>query len=168
MEITTTRLEEVTKGLKGLSSSRREEIRKAIQVISTVTEEEWQILYFGATGLPKSNIIVRSDKKIISQLLKNLGIPANLKGYQYLLLAIVTYKQKPNISLSKKLYPQIAQEYNTTPSRVERAIRHAIEIGFTRGDRSLYKKIFENSISIEKSRPTNGEFIACVAEWLDI
>lgn len=105
-------------------------------------------------------------EKIITELLHELGVPANLKGYKYLRHAIKeTYRDVDLLNrVTKTLYPNIAIEFQTTPSRVERGIRHAIEVAWNRGNISVIHKIFGYTISMEKSKPTNSEFIAMLSD----
>lgn len=104
----------------------------------------------------------------ISELLRELGVPANLKGYSYLRSAIAeTFHDVGLLSqVTKRLYPLIALEYGTTPSRVERGIRHAIEVAWIRGNIDVIHRIFGYTVSIERSKPTNSEFIAMLSDKL--
>lgn len=107
---------------------------------------------------------------LITDLLHELGVPANLKGYQYLRKAILlTYHDMGLLGqITKGLYPCIAQEFKTTPSRVERGIRHAIEVAWNRGNMQVIHRIFRYTISAEKSKPTNSEFIAMLSDKLHV
>lgn len=110
------------------------------------------------------------DKKI-TMLLHEVGIPAHIKGYVYLRQAIKKCCNKENEYLgavTKILYPEVAKTFNTTGSRVERAIRHAIEVAWNRGDTDTINRIFGYSISRNKDKPTNSEFIAMIADYLTI
>ena len=101
----------------------------------------------------------------VSELLHNLGIPSHIRGYKYLRDSIVLIYNDDKISyITKDLYPRIAEKYDTTASRVERAIRHAIEIGCMRGNLSLMDDLFGFSISCDKDKPTNSEFITTIAD----
>ena len=104
----------------------------------------------------------------VSELLHELGVPANLKGYQYLRSAIIkTYENMDLMGkVTKALYPCIAQEFETTPSRVERGIRHAIEVAWNRGNVQVIHQIFGYTVSVERSKPTNSEFIAMISDKL--
>ncbi|MEZ0536072.1 sporulation transcription factor Spo0A [Caldicellulosiruptoraceae bacterium PP1] len=104
----------------------------------------------------------------VSDILKELGVPAHIKGYQFLRDAIieVTYNMDLINSVTKTLYPQIAEKYQTTPTRVERAIRHAIEVSSTRGKLESLYKYFKYSTSNSKGKPTNSEFIAIISDNL--
>ncbi|MFP7298290.1 sporulation transcription factor Spo0A [Neobacillus niacini] len=103
---------------------------------------------------------------IVTDILRSIGIPANLKGYFFLREAIQMINKGYESSLSKVIYPTIASKHHTTPSRVERAIRHAIEVGWNRGSIEQLDFVFGNTVSPLKGRPTNGEFIALIAEHL--
>ena len=104
----------------------------------------------------------------ISDLLHLLGVPSHVKGYEYIREGIGLMYSNPSMlgAITKEMYPEIAVKYNTTSSRVERAIRHAIEISWNRGDYDLMEDIFGNSVDVDKSRPTNSEFIATLADKL--
>ncbi len=104
----------------------------------------------------------------VSKILHQLGIPSHIKGYQYLREAICILFQRPETigGITKELYPELADHYGTTVSRVERAIRHAIEVSWNRGDWSLMEDIFGHSIDIDKAKPTNSEFIVTIADKL--
>lgn len=104
----------------------------------------------------------------ISKILHDLGIPSHIKGYQFLRDAVGMIFEKPEMigGITKELYPELAQKYETTVSRVERAIRHAVEISWNRGDIDLMEKIFGHSVDIDKSKPTNSEFIVTIADKL--
>lgn len=101
----------------------------------------------------------------ISQLLHNLGIPSHIRGYKYIRDGIMIIYNNENVSLiTKEVYPQIATKYETTPSRVERAIRHAIEVSWIRGDLALMEDLFGFSVSCDKAKPTNSEFLSTIAD----
>lgn len=102
----------------------------------------------------------------VTTLLHDMGVPAHVKGYQYLRDAILRALADANLigNITKDLYPKIADKYNTTPSRVERAIRHAIELAWGRGNIDLMTEYFGYSIDLEKGKPTNSEFIAIISD----
>ena len=108
--------------------------------------------------------------KEISRLLHDLGMPSHIKGYQYIRDSIELMYNNPNVlgGITKEVYPFIADKYNTTPSRVERAIRHAIEVSWTRGDYDLMEEIFGHSVDFDRAKPTNSEFLATIADKLSI
>lgn len=101
----------------------------------------------------------------ISQILHNLGIPSHIRGYKYIRDGIMIIYNNESVSLiTKEVYPQIASKYETTPSRVERAIRHAIEVSWIRGDLALMEDLFGFSVSCDKAKPTNSEFLSTIAD----
>lgn len=105
----------------------------------------------------------------VSEILHNLGIPSHIRGYKYIRDGITMMYNNDTISLiTKEIYPQIAYKYETTPSRVERAIRHAIEVSWVRGDIGLMEEFFGFSISCDKSKPTNSEFLSTIADRLKL
>lgn len=106
----------------------------------------------------------------VTTLIHEMGVPAHVKGYQYMRDAIIMVINDVNLlgAVTKELYPMISDKYNTTPSRVERAIRHAIELAWSRGNIDLMNKFFGYTINVERGKPTNSEFIAMVADKLRI
>lgn len=102
----------------------------------------------------------------VSNIIKIVGVPAHIKGYQFLRDSIIwTIRDNEIINaVTKELYPGIAKRYNTTASRVERAIRHAIEVAWQRGDLETINKLFGYTIQVSKGKPTNSEFIAMIAD----
>lgn len=109
-------------------------------------------------------------KVAITDMLHNLGIPSHIKGFVYIRDGIkMMYKDENMLgSITKELYPHIAHNYQTTSSRVERAIRHAIEVSWNRGDYDLMESLFGNSVDYDRAKPTNSEFIATVADRLKL
>lgn len=104
----------------------------------------------------------------ISKMLHSLGIPSHIKGYQYIRESILLIYKNPYIigGITKELYPEVAERYKTTSSRVERAIRHAIEVSWNRGDYEYMEELFGHSVDYDRAKPTNSEFIATVADKL--
>lgn len=104
----------------------------------------------------------------VTSIIHEVGVPAHIKGYQYLRQAIMMAVEDNDIinSITKQLYPSIAKLYNTTPSRVERAIRHAIEVAWNRGKMEAIDEIFGYTVNYGKGKPTNSEFIAMIADKL--
>lgn len=104
----------------------------------------------------------------VTSIMHEIGVPAHIKGYQYLRDAIMMVVKDLDVinSITKQLYPTVAREYNTTPSRVERAIRHAIEVAWSRGQVDTIDSLFGYTVNIGKGKPTNSEFIAMVADKL--
>ncbi len=105
---------------------------------------------------------------LVTNIIHEIGVPAHIKGYQYLREAIMMVVTNIDIinQITKQLYPEIAHKYHTTPSRVERAIRHAIEVAWGRGQQDVVETIFGYTISAAKGKPTNSEFIAMIADKL--
>lgn len=117
----------------------------------------------------KSIDLYHSNLQIsITKILHELGIPSHIKGYQYIREAISILYERPETigGITKELYPELAKKFETTVSRVERAIRHAIEVSWNRGNWSLMEEIFGCSVDIDKAKPTNSEFIVTIADKL--
>ncbi len=115
-------------------------------------------------GVPKAEDLETQVTKIIHR----IGVPAHIKGYQYLRTAIIMTVADSEIinSVTKILYPSVAKKYATTSSRVERAIRHAIEVAWDRGDLDVLNSIFGYTVQNSRGKPTNSEFIALIADNL--
>lgn len=107
-----------------------------------------------------------STEVIISDIMRQIGVPAHIKGYQYLRASIAKCIENPEMlgSVTKILYPTVAKAYSTTASRVERAIRHAIEVAWDRGDVEVLSSFFGYTIDSERGKPTNSEFIAMISD----
>jgi two-component system response regulator (stage 0 sporulation protein A) len=112
----------------------------------------------------------QSLESIVTEIIHEIGVPAHIKGYQYLREAIILTIQDMDIinSVTKILYPAVAKKFHTTPSRVERAIRHAIEVAWDRGDIETLQNFFGYTVSNIKGKPTNSEFIAMIADRLSL
>ena len=131
---------------------------------------------FISRDVPTRKYIEINDKKkdadnleaLVTNIIHEVGVPAHIKGYQYLREAIMLVINDIDVinQITKSLYPQIAAKYNTTPSRVERAIRHAIEVAWGRGEPGMVENIFGYTVSAMKGKPTNSEFIAMIADKL--
>ena len=139
--------ESVAKRINRLASWRNE---KKNRLSSQVTEGDMEI--------------------IISDVMRQIGVPAHIKGYQYLRTAIRLCINDNEMlgSVTKILYPTVAKEYKTTPSRVERAIRHAIEVAWDRGDVDVLSSYFGYTIQSQRGKPTNSEFIAMISDKLKL
>ena len=111
-----------------------------------------------------------SLEAVVTDIIHEIGVPAHIKGYQYLREAIILTINDMDIinAVTKVLYPEVAKKFNTTPSRVERAIRHAIEVAWDRGDIETLQKFFGYTVSNIKGKPTNSEFIAMIADCLSL
>jgi len=107
-------------------------------------------------------------KNLVTAVIHEIGVPAHIKGYQYLREAIIITVEDMDVinAVTKVLYPEVAKRFNTTASRVERAIRHAIEVAWDRGDLETLQKYFGYTVSNSKGKPTNSEFIAMIADRL--
>ncbi|KYH31642.1 sporulation transcription factor Spo0A [Neomoorella mulderi] len=106
----------------------------------------------------------------VTRIIHQMGVPAHIKGYQYLREAILMVIDDISLlgAVTKELYPLVARKFMTTPSRVERAIRHAIELAWDRGNVEMMNKFFGYTINVERGKPTNSEFIAMIADKLRI
>ena len=107
---------------------------------------------------------------MVTNIIHEIGVPAHIKGYQYLREAIIIAVEDMDVinAITKILYPQVAKTFQTTPSRVERAIRHAIEVAWDRGDLDTLQRFFGYTVSNTKGKPTNSEFIALIADKLQL
>jgi len=134
-----------------------EDLEKKILLLSNKSFENKSI------DLARNNLQVS-----ITKILHELGIPSHIKGYQYIREGIGILYERPETigGITKELYPELANKFDTTVSRVERAIRHAIEVSWNRGNWDLMEEIFGHSVDIDKAKPTNSEFIVTVADKL--
>lgn len=139
------------------------------------TDKEFQIMitvpsgHDGAAVLKeeyKNEPIKRDLEKDVTDMIHEIGVPAHIKGYQYLREAIMMSVEDMDMlnSITKLLYPTIAKKFRITPSRVERAIRHAIEVAWSRGRMETLEALFGYTINTGKGKPTNSEFIALIAD----
>ncbi|MBQ2677175.1 MAG: sporulation transcription factor Spo0A [Clostridia bacterium] len=105
---------------------------------------------------------------MVTEIIHQIGVPAHIKGYHYLREAIMLAVNNPDIinSITKELYPTVAKKYQTTSSRVERAIRHGIEVAWDRGDVDVLNSYFGYTIHVGRGKPTNSEFVAMIADKL--
>ena len=119
----------------------------------------------GKTGPSQTSI-----ESMVTSIIHEIGVPAHIKGYQYLREAIILAVEDMDVinAITKVLYPQVAKTFQTTPSRVERAIRHAIEVAWDRGDLDTLQRFFGYTVSNTKGKPTNSEFIALIADKLQL
>ena len=119
---------------------------------------------------PEAKADNASLESVVTDIIHEIGVPAHIKGYQYLREAIIlTINDMDAINaVTKVLYPEVAKKFSTTPSRVERAIRHAIEVAWDRGDVETLQKFFGYTVSGIKGKPTNSEFIAMIADCLSL
>ena len=140
-------------------------IRECMGVISSIPERKTLI---GQSSAVISNSPTQDLESAITNIIHEIGVPAHIKGYIYLREAITMVVSNMELlsAVTKELYPSIARKYNTTSSRVERAIRHAIEVAWGRGRVDVINGLFGYTISNDKGKPTNSEFIAMVADKL--
>lgn len=151
---------------------------KVYQILNNLMngDKEFQIMITVPSGrqgsaineMPEaSRTTVEHDlEKDVTNMIHEIGVPAHIKGYQYLREAIMMSVEDVEMlgSITKILYPTIASKYQTTPSRVERAIRHAIEVAWSRGKMETLDALFGYTINTGKGKPTNSEFIALIAD----
>ena len=137
------------------------EFQIMITVPARAAGEENSLEYVQAKEVPKRDL-----ERDVTNMIHDIGVPAHIRGYQYLREAIqMSVKDMDMLgSITKTLYPEIAKKYETTPSRVERAIRHAIEVAWNRGRMETLDALFGYTINTGKGKPTNSEFIALIAD----
>ena len=120
----------------------------------------------------RHSLPVREDdiEVIISDMMRQIGVPAHIKGYRYLRTSIRLCIENPEMlsAVTKQLYPTVAKEYKTTASRVERAIRHAIEVAWDRGDVDVLSSYFGYTVNAQRGKPTNSEFIAMLSDKIKL
>lgn len=134
-------------------------------VIRAIAKVKSPTLRQQAVAVPQNPQTVDLET-LVTEFMHELGVPAHIKGYQYIRTAIMMVVEDMDVLnyITKQLYPAIAKKYSTTSSRVERAIRHSIEVAWTRGKAQTMNEIFGYTIDIDKGKPTNSEFIAMVAD----
>ena len=122
------------------------------------------------TGSQNGTLSGQSLESTVTSIIHEIGVPAHIKGYQYLREAIMIAVEDMDVinAVTKILYPEVAKRFGTTASRVERAIRHAIEVAWDRGDLETLQKYFGYTVSNAKGKPTNSEFIAMIADRLQL
>ena len=136
----------------------------------TVAERVGEILEAGRVAAGKRQSTQPDIETMVTNVIHEIGVPAHIKGYQYLREAIILAVENMEVinAITKVLYPQVAKTFATTPSRVERAIRHAIEVAWDRGDLDTLQRFFGYTVSNTKGKPTNSEFIALIADRLQL
>ena len=139
---------------------------KEFQIMITVPSTQKNDAALQAAEAPKVQKPMRDLEQDVTNMIHEIGVPAHIKGYQYLREAIMMSVEDPAMisSITKILYPTIAKRFQTTPSRVERAIRHAIEVAWSRGRMETLDALFGYTINTGKGKPTNSEFIALIAD----
>lgn len=158
--------------------TRIEEIRSAVEALSTLSDDEWEKIDKIISNQPKLKEETKVDankisyvekEKKVTELLKMLGMPSHLKGYYYTrkaVLLLIDDREKYLSGVTKVLYPTIAKEFKTTSSKVERAIRHAAETTWEIGNIEIQDKIFGYSVSAKTGKPTNSELVTCIADYV--
>lgn len=139
---------------------------KEFQIMITVPSAEKKNALYDDSLEVKAAPAQRDLEKDVTDMIHEIGVPAHIKGYQYLREAIMMSVEDVEMlsSITKILYPTIAKKFQTTPSRVERAIRHAIEVAWSRGRMETLDGLFGYTINTGKGKPTNSEFIALIAD----
>ncbi|MBQ6887585.1 MAG: sporulation transcription factor Spo0A [Lachnospiraceae bacterium] len=140
---------------------------KEFQIMITVPAGHDKIKEIQEEYKTEMSVPVKRDlEKDVTDMIHEIGVPAHIKGYQYLREAIMMSVEDMDMlnSITKILYPTIAKRFQTTPSRVERAIRHAIEVAWSRGRMETLEALFGYTINTGKGKPTNSEFIALLAD----
>ena len=139
---------------------------KEFQIMITVPSTRKSAAQSGQHEEVKPAGPVRDLEQDVTDMIHEIGVPAHIKGYQYLREAIIMSVEDPGMisSITKILYPIIAKKFQTTPSRVERAIRHAIEVAWSRGRMETLDALFGYTINTGKGKPTNSEFIALISD----
>lgn len=139
---------------------------KEFQIMITVPSTKSDTAEIQAAKAQKEDEVIRDLEQDVTNMIHEIGVPAHIKGYQYLREAIMMSVEDPGMisSITKILYPTIAKRFQTTPSRVERAIRHAIEVAWSRGRMETLDALFGYTIDTGKGKPTNSEFIALIAD----
>ena len=167
--------------MEQLNLSTTQDAEKVYKILGELihTEREFQIMITVPSGrktlrtaeketevLPKA--LSYDLERDVTDMIHEIGVPAHIKGYQYLREAIMMSVEDPEMlgSITKVLYPTIARKYQTTSSRVERAIRHAIEVAWSRGKMDTINELFGYTINTGKGKPTNSEFIAMISDKL--
>lgn len=162
LNITTTKDNDKVYKILGDLLSADKEFQIMITVPSTKGDEAKNVV----NKEQKQETVVRDLEQDVTNMIHEIGVPAHIKGYQYLREAIMMSVEDSSMisSITKILYPTIAKRFQTTPSRVERAIRHAIEVAWSRGRMETLDSLFGYTIDTGKGKPTNSEFIALIAD----
>lgn len=151
-----------------MTNERLTQIRKAAAILNSITEEEWKKIA-SVIKLEKPAKKAETDHDKITNLMLQLGIPSNIKGFAYTRTAILYLIKVYDIhqfAITKDIYPEVAKIHNTTVSRAERGMRYAVDVAWGRGNSSLQEEIFGYSTNPNKGRPTNSEFLMRLADYL--
>lgn len=141
-------------------------LSSVVERIRLLVSQNWTTARPAPEGMGQP--IRQSLESLVTSIIHEIGVPAHIKGYQYLREAIIMAVEDMDVinAVTKILYPEVAKKFGTTASRVERAIRHAIEVAWDRGDLETLQKYFGYTVSNTKGKPTNSEFIAMIADRL--
>ncbi len=147
-------------------------IQKATSTLQEILEKEEKTVRSVPTVVTVSETENDStpreiDERMVKKLLKEMGVPMNIKGYQYLSKAIVLLSKEKGMKISLGLYPKVAKEFGTTGSRVERSIRHAVERTFEIGNYTMLYEVCGTKVSVTKGKMTNSEFMYAIVEYLE-
>ena len=139
---------------------------KEFQIMITVPSEKKETVKKNTVEEAVKKVQERDLEQDVTDMIHEIGVPAHIKGYQYLRESIMMAVEDNSMlsSITRVLYPTIAKKFQTTPSRVERAIRHAIEVAWSRGRMETLDALFGYTINTGKGKPTNSEFIALIAD----
>ena len=137
-----------------------------IKHVRSTGEKKYRDIYRQPAKQEESSVALGNLETDVTNIIHEIGVPAHIKGYQYLRDAIILSVNDMEMlnSITKILYPTIAKKHQTTSSRVERAIRHAIEVAWSRGKMDTIDALFGYTVSTGKGKPTNSEFIALIAD----
>ena len=162
LNITTTKDNDKVYKILGDLMNADKEFQIMITVPSTKNDSKGET----DTRVQEKQEVIRDLEQDVTNMIHEIGVPAHIKGYQYLREAIMMSVEDSAMisSITKILYPTIAKRFQTTPSRVERAIRHAIEVAWSRGRMETLDALFGYTIDTGKGKPTNSEFIALIAD----
>ena len=140
--------------------------RISLHRLDSVTERIRLLRFGGLESSPSRQNL----ETLVTAIIHEIGVPAHIKGYQYLREAILIAVEDMDVinAVTKVLYPEVAKRFGTTASRVERAIRHAIEVAWDRGDLETLQRYFGYTVNSAKGKPTNSEFIAMIADRLQL
>ena len=147
-------------------------IQSAMSTLRTVIEKDEEPIPAAdvtvTASKTESNSTPREiDERMVKKLLKEMGVPVNIKGYRYICNAVVCLSKEKEMKISLGLYPKVAKEFGTTGSRVERAIRHAVERTFETGSYEVLDEIFGETVRNNKGKVTNSEFLYTCVEYLE-
>ena len=151
-----------------MNNNRIDELRNIVNVLNSFSESEWNTLAnLLEAKTPRKSYTAR--KELLYDIMKELGVPPHISGYRYIIKAIeFLLDNDGTVSMTKELYPAVAKEFKTTSSRVERAIRHAVEVGMDRADVDSVYHIMGNIISFDRGKPTNSEFLYVVVNYIKL